>query len=101
MNQAYWARSPQGPFATLIAVAATYCHPEVYNDAYPELIERVRSAAPEDVQIRMFGEELREALADPSRLPDDGLSKAVQYDDGSSQAFLRRLWRDLYGDESA
>ena len=34
MNQAYWARNPQGPFATLIAVAATYCHPEVYNDAY-------------------------------------------------------------------
>jgi hypothetical protein len=101
VNQAYWARNPQGPFATLIAVAATYCHPEVYNDAYPELIERVRSAAPEDEQIRVFREELREALADPSRLPDDELSKAVQYDDGSSQAFLRRLWHDLYGDEPA
>ncbi len=105
MNQAYWAQNPQGPFATLIAVAATYCHPEVHNDAYPELIERVRSAAPEDEQIRVFREELGEALADPSRLPDDELSKAVQYDDGSSQAFLRRLWRrlwrDLYGGEPA
>ena len=48
MNQAYWARNPQGPFATLIAVAATYCHPEVYDDAYPELIARARSAAPDD-----------------------------------------------------
>jgi hypothetical protein len=47
----------------------------------------------------VFREELREALADPSRLPDDELSRAAQYDDGSSQAFLRRLWRDLYGDE--
>jgi hypothetical protein len=101
VNQAYWARNPKGPFATLIAVTATYCHPEAYNDAYPELIERVRSAAPEDEQIRVFKEELLQALADPSRLPDNELSKAVQYDDGSSEAFLRRLWRDLYGDEPA
>ncbi len=99
MNQAYWVRNPQGPFATLIAVAAAYCHPEVYNDAYAELVERVQSAAPEDEQIRILKEELREALADPSRLPDDEFSRAVQYDDGSSEAFLRRLWRDLYGDE--
>ena len=89
------------PFATLIAVAATYCHPEVHNDAYPELIERVRSAAPEDEQIRVFRRELGEALADPSRLPDDELFKAVDYGDGSNEAFLRRLWRDLYGDEPA
>ena len=37
MNQAYWARNPQAPFATLIAVAATYCHPEAYDDAYHDL----------------------------------------------------------------
>jgi len=37
----------------------------------------------------------------PSRLPDDELFKAVDYGDGSDQAFLRRLWRDLYGDEPA
>jgi len=24
---------------------------------------------------------------------------AVQFSDGSNEAFLRRLWRDLYGDE--
>jgi hypothetical protein len=49
----------------------------------------------------VFREELREALADPSLLPDNELSNAVEYDDGSSQAFLRRLWHDLYGDEPA
>ena len=49
----------------------------------------------------MFQNELREALADPSRLPDYELFKAVDYGDGSDQAFLRRLWRDLYGDEPA
>jgi hypothetical protein len=35
VNQAYWARNPDRPFATLIAIAANYCHPEVYNDALP------------------------------------------------------------------
>lgn len=101
MNQAYWARNPQGPFATLIGVAATYCHPEAYDGAYTDLITRARSSAPEDEEIRVFREELREALADPSLLPDSELSNAVEYDDGSSQAFLRRLWHDLYGDEPA
>ena len=64
-----------------------------------ELIERARSAAPEDEADPRLREELREALADPSRLPDNELFKAVQYDDGSNEAFLRRLWRDLYGDQ--
>ena len=45
------------------------------------------------------GTELQEALADPEQLPDNELFKAVQYDDGSNEAFLRRLWRDLYGDQ--
>ena len=101
MNQAYWARNPQGPFATLIALAAGYCHPEAYDGAYEDLITRARSAAPEDEQIREFRDELREALANPSRLPDNELFKAVDYGDGSDEAFLRRLWRDLYGDEPA
>lgn len=101
MNQAYWARNPHGPFATLIGVAAAYCHPEAYDGAYEALIMRARSAAPEDEEIRVFRDELREALADPGRLPDNELSKAVEFDDGSNEAFLRRLWRDLYGDEPA
>ncbi len=61
--------------------------------------ERARSAAPEDEEIRVFRDELQEALADPEQLPDNELFKAVQYDDGSNEAFLRRLWRDLYGDQ--
>ena len=28
MDQPYWIRHPDGPFATLIAVATTYLHPE-------------------------------------------------------------------------
>lgn len=99
MNQAYWARNPQGPFATLIGVAATYCHPEAYDGAYEDLTARARSAAPDDEEIRVFRTELQEALADPEQLPDNELFKAVQYDDGSNEVFLRRLWRDLYGDQ--
>ena len=101
MNEAYWAKNPHGPFATLIAVAATYCHPEAYGGAYTDLIGRARSPEPDDQEIRVFKSELREALADPGRLPDYELFKAVDYGDGSDERFLRRLWRDLYGDEPA
>ena len=99
MNEAYWAKHPHGPFATLIAVAATYCHPEAYDGAYADLIDRARSPEPDDEEIRVFKTELREALSDPGRLPDDELFKAVDYGDGSDERFLRRVWRDLYGDE--
>jgi hypothetical protein len=99
VNEAYWARNPQGPFAALISVAATCCHPEAYHGAYQDLIDRARSPAPDDEEIRTFKTELREALADPGRLPGDELFKAVDYGDGSDERFLRRLWRDLYGDE--
>lgn len=47
----------------------------------------------------LFKDELREALADPSLLPSQALQLAAEYTDGSDEAFLRRLWRDLYGDE--
>jgi len=99
VNEAYWARKPQPPFATLIAMAATYCHPEAYDGAYQDLIDRARSTEPGDEEIRIFKHEMREALADPGRLPDDELFKAVDYGDGSDQAFLCRLWHDLYGAE--
>ena len=94
MNQAYWARNPQGPFATLIAVAATYCHPEAYDGAYADLMHAPGRRRLRTSKSVCSGRELGEALADPSRLPDNELSKAVEYDDGSSEAFLRRLWRD-------
>jgi hypothetical protein len=99
VNEAYWAKHPNGPFATLIAVAATYCHPEAYDGAYADLIERARSPEPDDEEIGVFKGELREALADLRRLPDDELFKAVDYSDGSDERFLRRVWRDLYGEE--
>jgi hypothetical protein len=91
----YWERNPDGPFATLIRVAATYLEPENYDsDALKRLAKRE-----DDEEMRVFKSELRQALRDPSQLPGDELSWEVQYDNGSDVAFLRWLWYELYGDE--
>jgi hypothetical protein len=96
MTSFYWERDPNGPFATLIRVAATYLHPENYDlDSLKRLAKRE-----DDHEMQVFKSELREALSHPRRLPGDELSWAVQYDEGSDEAFLRQLWRDLYGDET-
>jgi len=91
----YWERHPDGPFATLIAVATNYLDPENYDlDSLKDLAMRE-----DDPQMQVFKSELREALRDPGQLPGDELSRSVQFDDGSPEAFLRHLWHDLYGDE--
>lgn len=97
MSPFYWERQPGGPFVTLIAVATTYCSPDADDDAYDALKRRARRD--NDDEMRVFKAELREALADPGKLPGDELSESVEFSDGSDEAFLRRLWRDLYGDE--
>jgi hypothetical protein len=42
MGAFYWERYPDGPFATLIAVAATYCSPDACDGDYEDLISRAR-----------------------------------------------------------
>ena len=69
MASFYWERHPDGPFATLIAVATTYLNPENYHlDSLQRLAKREQ-----DEEMRVFKSELREALRDPSQLPDDEL----------------------------
>ena len=99
MSAFYWERHPDGPFTTLIAVTATYCSPDAYDGAYEDLVSRARSPQADDDEMRVFKAELRRALADPSLLPAGELDDAVEYNDGSDEKFLRRLWHDLYGDE--
>jgi hypothetical protein len=91
----YWERHPDGPFATLISVAANYLHPENWD---LDLLKRFSNRYDFD-EARVFKSELREALRDPDRLPGDELSWSVQYDNGSTEAFLIWLWHELYGDE--
>jgi len=92
----YWERHPDGPFATLIAVATSYLHPEI--DDIDSLKRFAKSEG--NQETRVFKSELREALRNPSSLPAGELFKSVQYDEGSDEAFLRQLWHDLYGDET-
>ena len=91
----YWERHPGGPFARLIASATTYLHPENYD------LDLLKAFSKRDDldKARVFKSELREALRDPAQLPGDELSRSVQYDNGSVEAFLRWLWHELYGDE--
>jgi hypothetical protein len=95
LQQPYWKRHPDGPFTTLIAVATTYLHPEADD------LESLQELAKLDdrPEMRAFKAELRQAINHPDQLPRDELFDHVQYDDGSNEAFLSRLWRDLYGDE--
>jgi hypothetical protein len=65
MDAFYWERHPDGPFVTLIAVAATYCIPDASDSDYDDLISRARKSDPGDEEIRTFKAELRQALADP------------------------------------
>ena len=67
------------------------------HDAAYDLVSRARTPEPDDEGIGAFKTELQQALADPGQLPDDELFHAVNYGDGSDEAFLRRLWHDLYG----
>jgi hypothetical protein len=92
----YWERHPNGPFATLIEVATTYLDPENYD--LEELVSLARREDDEEMQVFKF--QLREAVKDPSKLPGNELSASVHYEDGSPEAFLNRLWHDLYGDET-
>ena len=91
----YWKRQPDGPFATLIRIATTYLHPEADDlESLQQLAKRADSR-----EMRTFKSELRQAINQPDQVPRDEISNHVQYDDGSPEKFLRRLRRDLYGDE--
>ncbi|MQA86135.1 MAG: hypothetical protein GEV03_16260 [Streptosporangiales bacterium] len=97
MGQEFPPTDPDSQFATLIRIARTYCHPEADEEAY-DALKRLAQRR-EDQEMSTFKNELRRAIQDPAQLPGNELFRAVQYDDGSAEKFLRRLWRDLYGDE--
>jgi hypothetical protein len=87
----YWKRQPDGPFVTLIRIATTYPHPEA-----DDLESLQRLAKREDrPEMRVFKDELRQAITRLGQVPGGELFSHVQYDDGSDEAYLRRLWRDL------
>jgi hypothetical protein len=78
-------------------MATTYLHPE--SDDLESLQRLARRQAPGDGVMRAFKALLRRAIQDPSRLAGQKLDRHVDHDDGGTEAFLHRLWHDLYGDE--
>lgn len=97
MIRAYWQDEPDAPYATLLGIVEGHCHPEAWEEAYDDLKELAERT--DDPEMDTFKRELCEVIADPSVLPDDALFTAAEYDDGSDEKFLARLWRDLYPDE--
>jgi hypothetical protein len=59
MGVFYCERHPDGPFVTLIAVAATYCSPDACDGDYDHLISRARAGELRERQPLNHGE-LRE-----------------------------------------
>ena len=89
------------PFATLIQYAATFFHPE----RTPRLVDSLRTAVhrpieDQNVDARTFVEELRRALSgDTEGLPEDALWEVTHYGDEDDQAFLRRVWEEIFPEE--
>jgi hypothetical protein len=89
---------PNSPFAFFLEVVDTYLHPE---SAYgiEDLAEWQQRGKPPEEVIR-FKDEFRRLLSgELDQLPKNALGTATAFDDGTEEAFLRRLWRELYGDE--
>ena len=97
MSGPFWHDHPDAAFATLLRVVETYCHPEAWEGAYEQL--QALAGRTDDEEMRIFKRELVEVIRDPSVLPPGALREAAEYDDGSGEAFLARLWRDLYPDD--
>jgi hypothetical protein len=60
------------PFATLIGVTRTYCHPEAYEDAYEALKRLARRK--NDPEMALFKEQLRYGLTRPDEVPRSELA---------------------------
>lgn len=99
MIRPYWRENRDAPFATMLSTIDHYCHPEAHAEAFDELIELTRRPEPPD-WVRRFKEELRTAVSgNREGIHPQAISVAAEYDDGSDDAYLRRLWSELYPDE--
>lgn len=96
----YWEDDEDGPYATLLRLVETYCHPSAWDGAYEQLrvLARAGGRGGDGAEIRVFKRELAELIGDPTLLPSHLLNIATDYE-GCDRAFLRRLWVDLYPDE--
>jgi hypothetical protein len=94
----YWRQDKDAPFAFFLTIVDTYLHPESGYDV-DDLAEWLEDGEPQEEVVR-FKDEFRRLLSgDLDQLPKGALGTAAEFDDGTDEAFLRRLWHELYGDE--
>jgi hypothetical protein len=93
----YWLDDPNVPYATFLSVLTSYLNPAVMDDE--GLKDRAKTYA-DLAKMVTFKKEFREVIADPAVLRKGALRTAAYYEDEGEKAFLARLWRELYGDES-
>jgi hypothetical protein len=93
-----WRTDENSPFAFFLTVIDTYCHPESGYDV-EDLARWLKHPEPPEEALRFKNEFRRLLSGELDQLPDGALSTAAEYDDGSDEAYLRRLWHELYGDE--
>ncbi|MBM7791380.1 hypothetical protein [Tenggerimyces flavus] len=96
-----WVRGGDKPFGTLLSYCGTYLHPDDYYGGLEQL--RLQVSVPEEERhpdTKQFLVELRRVIVgDTEGLPKDALFEAAQYDDGSDDAFVKRVWAQLFPDE--
>jgi hypothetical protein len=94
----YWREDKNAPFAFFLTVIDTYLHPESGYDV-EDLAEWLRDGEPQE-EIIQFKDEFRRLLSgELDKVPKGALGTASAYEDGSDEAFLQRLWHELYDDE--
>ncbi|PRY00636.1 hypothetical protein [Allonocardiopsis opalescens] len=97
----FWRKNKDASFAVLLSVVESYYHPETPPDGGAKLHRLVHRVGHEHVSsqvhdIPKFLDQLRAAIADPSQIPGDALDDAADFEDGSDEAFLARVWHDIY-----
>ncbi|MGZ0149920.1 hypothetical protein ACXJJ3_22865 [Kribbella sp. WER1] len=96
----YWLTDKDAPFATVLNFLEAYFHPEIRDDNFQDLVQRVSSAVPEDTELVTFKRELIQLLlGDREGLHPKALATAAGYDQRSDDEFLSWFWHELYPHE--
>ncbi|PRY00635.1 hypothetical protein [Allonocardiopsis opalescens] len=104
MSLPWWKTDKDARFSELLRAVRTYYHPDTAQDGAPERLRRLvyrvenEGLRAEFHDIPRFLAELRAAIIDPGQVPDDELFNAACFEDGSDEAFLARVWHDIYPD---
>ena len=93
----YWERHPDGPFATLIAVATSYLHPEIDD------IDSLKRFAKIGGTAKRPGSSSRNSARRSRTRACYRLANFSRLSSTTTAATRRscgELWHDLYGDET-